>query len=696
MERKKAICKIFNILNKRDASIFFARVFIFIALFSFGINKATAASFTVSPTTGTFTVGSTFDVSILLNTDGKSVNALDVDLKFPPEKLQLVSPKTNVSVISVWTSQPQFNNQNGSLRLQGGIPHGVNVNNATVATLTFRVKTIGNAIIRFTDNSKILLNDGLGTDAFTNRQNAVFSLTLPPPAGPVVASETHSDQSMWYANPTVILNWASDEKVDGYSYVFDENPVNTPDDSVESKENRVVYKNVTDGTHYFHIKSHRSGAWGGTTNFAVNVDTASPASFPLVILPNSRTNVRDPIVKFATTDALSGIDHYEIKFVDLKPKKNPDGSDPGQPFFIEADSPYISPALDIGAYDVFVRAYDKASNYFEIKKRLTITDSFLSLSTEDGLTIGDTSVPISLVILIMIFILIALYLLARYAKKRHYEIDRIKKNKDLPDSVKEQLNELQQYKSKYGMISILAIVILSFGLFMLGGKNIYAESSAVELAPPYVSVISENITNNEIFYIGGKTEDRNTQVIIYTQNISTGETYNYSVQSDNKGEWFYRSNGFLTPGTYRIWSQSKVGDLVSPPSPQITMNVGRAAISFGVSRISYEAIYLTIIGAMVFLMLFMVLYIIYHLYHSRRKHNVLMKEVREAEESLRRGFAILKRDIEVELASLKKSVGRPLTDDEKSREKELMRDLKNIEKRVGKEVWDIERVEMKF
>ena len=68
-----------------------------------------AARLFVGPTTGTFTVGSTFEVSLFLDTRGQSINAFSAELQFPPDKLQLVSPTAGKSIIGVWTAPPQFN-----------------------------------------------------------------------------------------------------------------------------------------------------------------------------------------------------------------------------------------------------------------------------------------------------------------------------------------------------------------------------------------------------------------------------------------------------------------------------------------------------------------------------------------------------------------------------------------------------------
>ena len=111
---------------------------------------ALAAKLLLSPSSGTFTVGSTFDVKLFLNTEGQPVNTVSTVLDFPADKLQLVSPTIGQSVISVWTAQPIFNNQTGTIRLTGGIPNGINVQSGLITSLTFRVKQVSSsALVKF-------------------------------------------------------------------------------------------------------------------------------------------------------------------------------------------------------------------------------------------------------------------------------------------------------------------------------------------------------------------------------------------------------------------------------------------------------------------------------------------------------------------------------------------------------------------
>ncbi len=71
-----------------------------------------------------------------------------------------------------------------------------------------------------------------------------------------------------------------------------------------------------------------------------------------------------------------------------------------------------------------------------------------------------------------------------------------------------------------------------------------------------------------------------------------------------------------------------------------------------------------------------------------------MEEVRRVEESIRRGFAVLRRDIQVELEVFKKAkLNKLLSSEEKMKEEQLLGDLGQVEHYLGKEIWEIEKAE---
>jgi len=238
---------------------------------------------------------------------------------------------------------------------------------------------------------------------------------------------------------------------------------------------------------------------------------------------------------------------------------------------------------------------------------------------------------------------------------------------------------------------MLALIFIA-GCAFFASPGVSAQE--LQLEPPYISAVSRNISNEEIFYVGGKTEAADIEVVVYLQNLRTGETLSGTVTSDRRGDWFYRHNAFLSAGEYLLWTQSKLGEQTSPPSPQIRLQVEPTAIQFGASRVSYEVLYLA-----VSIVLFLALagvgsYVFIHALRARRKHREFMKELKEAEESIKRGFAVLKRDIAAELAVIKKArLSKELSQEELLKETQLLEDLEMVEKRIGKEVWDVEKAE---
>lgn len=656
-------------------------------------NSLFAATLTIEPPTGTFVVGSTLNVPIYLNSEGEAVNAIAISAKFSPDKLQLVSPSIGRSVITLWTEQPHYDNQRGLVSLQGVIPNGLTTSNGLVTTMTFRVKAPGLAFIKFLDETKVLKHDGSGTDLLRTAGGAVYTLLLPPPAGPIVVSETHPDPHTTYRTKNVFLSWvAEDDGVTKYSYMLDDEPMSIPDDIAESEKTSIVYRDLTDGRHYFHIKGYRNGAWGGTTHFPVSIDTEPPAIFPVEILPGEIALAeRKKIIQFQTTDTGSGIDHYELKIVPLSPSSSY-ASGAAQPLFVEAVSPFIIPDnLSLGDYDILVRAYDKAGNYRESIAHLKVVRRFFGSIGDHGIMFGEYYIiPWWLLIMLLTLSLVILLLIAAVVRRRHHEHAKRLGEQVLPESITLKRAALAEKQKQYVRITQLAIALL-MGLSAwthLAPQEVAA--GGVTLDPPVVTTLSRHIANDEIFYIGGTVSTPGANIIVYLQHLSTGETVNEYVVADEKGEWFYRHDRFLAAGEYILWTQASLGGEMSPPTPELRLNVSRQALETGATRISYEFLFVAITLSLCFSIVVLLAYIIYHHRAARAKHERWLREVREAEEAVRTGFALLKRDIESELALVRKAkLTGTLGKEEIGKEEQLLRDLAWVEEHITKEIADV-------
>lgn len=400
------------------------------------------ASLFLSPSSGTFHVGSTFNISVLLNTGGNSINALRVDLKFDPKKLQVASPTAGRSFISVWISQPTYSNITGRLTFQGGTPSpGINTSSGLVSTITFRAIAPGPTSISILDTSKVLLDDGKGTDVLSWLGRGMYEITLPPPEGPRVFSPTHPDQNKWYKNNNPTLKWEKENWVTDFSYTIDQDFGGVPDSVSEGLGNSVSYADLEDGLWYFHVKAKKGGVWGGVSHYILRIDTTPPAIFSLGFEPGLAAIIftQYPIVSFMTTDALSGIDHYELKSIELsKTEKEEVG------FFVEVTSPYRL-SLDAGVHKVVIRAFDKAGNWRDSLEALQIIPKGKFVITKNGIYFWFIFLPwwliILILILLIIIILVVVILSRKYRFRVYREREQVKGTKEKAEKHKDKIRK---------------------------------------------------------------------------------------------------------------------------------------------------------------------------------------------------------------------------------------------------------------
>lgn len=413
------------------------------------------ASLYLSPASGTFTIGSTFTISVFVNTGGENVNAVEADLRFPPTMLQVVSPTAGGSVVAVWVANPTYSNSDGVINFKGGIPTpGINTNAGLISTITFRVKSLGTAVISFSDSSKILRDDGRGTNILASTSGARYDLILPPPEGPQVSSPTHPDQSQWYRNANPVFVWQKTAGVKGFSYMLSQEAIDYPDDIPDSTETEVSYKQIPEGMWFFHLKALGPTGWGGVSHYGVQIDTTPPASFPIEVSPRKRTTQTQPTIFFSTTDNASGIDHYEIRLLQIAGEGiNPSNAKGLTPFFIEVTSPYRTPQLNYGTYAVIVRAYDRAGNYREVEDKLTIKRAILVPFGEEGFSLrSNLTISWRQFWWLLTGIVILLAYLAHFLYSKHNEVEeKLKRGAwKIGHKVMDDLKVLIEKRKEYG------------------------------------------------------------------------------------------------------------------------------------------------------------------------------------------------------------------------------------------------------
>lgn len=351
-----------------------------------------------SPRSGTFTEGSTFDVPILLDTKGKAVNGIEVRINFDQNLLSVVKPSSGESIIGVWVEPPSYDNSKGTASYVGVVPNGITTDSGLIGTITFQAKKTGKAKLSVRADSNILQNDGMGTDTAVDLGRAEYTIAAKAPEGVQIFSDTHPIQQDWYNNHSPAISWVAEDGVTGYSYVFDNKPSTVPENTVLTSETSMAFEDVKDGLWYFHIKAQKDDVWGTTGHFLVRIDTSPPALFTPEVeyVLAAAVLIERALVSFFTTDALSGIDHYEVGVID----KSQSATE--SPTFVQSESPFQVPIGSDAGSRVIVRAVDKAGNVQDVSVDVLPPKSFERF-------FRDNVVPLLLILLTIALILMILH-----------------------------------------------------------------------------------------------------------------------------------------------------------------------------------------------------------------------------------------------------------------------------------------------
>ncbi len=165
-----------------------------------------AATLYFDPQSGSFNQGDVFAVNIRVDGGGECINAAEVNVKFSRDALRAVDFSDGESILSVWVKRPEIKQEEGIISFIGGIPGGYcgrvpgdpGISNV-LGKIIFRVpgfqvlssRSLGNsANLEFFD-TKIYLNDGLGSEAALDISPANFAIIKN-------ATYTESVKDEWY------------------------------------------------------------------------------------------------------------------------------------------------------------------------------------------------------------------------------------------------------------------------------------------------------------------------------------------------------------------------------------------------------------------------------------------------------------------------------------------------------------------
>lgn len=400
--------EIISVLVKLLKNIFFVLLISFVST-----NTLFAATINFSPATGTYNKDATFSVGIYVASPDQAMNAASATIKFPTDKLQVVSVSKSGTIVDFWAQEPTFSNSSGEVRLEGVVlTPGYQGSAGKILTINFKGKTVGTAGINISTSS-VLANDGIGTNILKSVSGASFVIKeaaikepevikiedLKPVEEDVVTEEVCEPDSIitstthpgvvWRRENTAAFSWDIDKDTLASKIAFDRNPDTEPDiiNSPAIVEKR--YENVEDGIWYFHLSLQNNSGWQKTEHFKIKIDH-TPPSIEATEIPRSDLTDPKPIINLKVNDKISCVKNFEFSINGevFDYEKLPNGD-----LRLETIEP--------GSHELVVTAYDRAGNKNEAFLPITVkalevpevTDYPAEINVGEKLVIKGETIP---------------------------------------------------------------------------------------------------------------------------------------------------------------------------------------------------------------------------------------------------------------------------------------------------------------
>lgn len=414
-------------------------------LFFLYSHSALAADLSLSPSTGSYTVGQTFTVTVKAVPSGDNINAVESTIKFDPKVLSVVSLGKTGSAFSLWTTEPTFSNSAGTVSFGGGSPAPFTAP-SNILTVTFRTVAAGTGAVSFSGAS-VLAADGRGTDVFKNGGTASYTVTASaapttptptpttpteepkeeekkddqaiifgdPPRPPEIGSTVFLDPEIWYSKTDGVFTWTLPFDIDAVALEITTDIENRPENNKDNiadppVEEFVISKDIIhEGIQYVSVNYQNQVGWGTPINRKLQIDTVTPEPFAINVQAGTAPD-SFPLLKFEASDVTSGVDYYEMTIADKEPiRVTPD----------EARLGYLLKELEDGTYTVKVVAVDKAGNKRESSVAVLITAGWIKpAEVVEESSFWDFLTPVNLFIFFLIVIIILQIIYFWYEHKR--------------------------------------------------------------------------------------------------------------------------------------------------------------------------------------------------------------------------------------------------------------------------------------
>lgn len=193
--------------------------------------------------------------------------------------------------------------------------------------------------------------------------------SLPYDSESPVTIKATCKQTEWCDVSDVIFSWdiaeEMREKLISFQWALDSQLPNTKPFTDAGDVRSVALKNIENGVSFFYVMAlYSDGTSSPIQVYQIKIDTEPPKAFDISV-PKTIIELGQKLqISFHTTDAESGIDHYEVRV------------DKGD--WIRQTTPVVMEGTEVGLYEIEVRALDRAGHetasetVIEVVKKLPI------------------------------------------------------------------------------------------------------------------------------------------------------------------------------------------------------------------------------------------------------------------------------------------------------------------------------------
>jgi hypothetical protein len=372
---------------------------LFFFMYTTSAFSAEAASLGISPSTGVYSANGTFSVRVVVNTDGKPINASDGTLSFNPKELSVVSVNRSGSIFNLWVTEPTFSNSAGTINFSGGLPSGYTGGAGTIMNITFKAAGAGTARVTFKGGS-VLANDGKGTNILTAMNGGNYTIqaqaTTPQaeeieyvapantPGMPQIASATHSDATIWYKDKEAVLSWSLPSGVTAVRTLLDQSATTIPTKVYDDPIKTITLSDLSEGVSYFHLQFKNGDGWGKVAHYRLAIDSENPSKIDISSATEDSANP-DQILSVVVEETTSKIVRYSVKV---------DAAEPYEYFDKENKGVITVSALTPGYHSVIIEAFDEAGNSIVGTYSFTIEAFAKPQFTEYPTEINEEVIPV--------------------------------------------------------------------------------------------------------------------------------------------------------------------------------------------------------------------------------------------------------------------------------------------------------------